>query len=137
MYLKSIILALGAASAVSATQLCVDSCNANNCLRALRATNIATRLSQASADCTRIVDVTYTPPASTITEYAAGPTTTITDLYDKRAVTSVGLPSYASDCASFYHFSSACSCIGVHPTIHTAPKPTVTVTLPAASTTVT
>ncbi|KAK6503236.1 hypothetical protein TWF481_008265 [Arthrobotrys musiformis] len=71
MYLRSLVLALGAVSAVSATENCVGVCNADNCLRALRATQIATRLPQASADCTRIIDVTYTPPTVTKTEYSA------------------------------------------------------------------
>ncbi|KAK6536709.1 hypothetical protein TWF281_000929 [Arthrobotrys megalospora] len=70
MFFKSFVLALGAASAVSATQQCAGVCNADLCLRALRATQISTRLAQASADCTRIVDVTYTPPTVTKTEYS-------------------------------------------------------------------
>ncbi|KAK6520960.1 hypothetical protein TWF506_001196 [Arthrobotrys conoides] len=73
MYLRSIVLALGAISisAVSATEKCARAvCNADNCLRALRATNTPTRLAQASADCTRIIDVTYTPPVVTKTEYS-------------------------------------------------------------------
>ncbi|KAK6500010.1 hypothetical protein TWF481_010368 [Arthrobotrys musiformis] len=77
MYFNRLIIALGAMSAVSATEVCVGVCNADNCLRALRATQIATRLPQASADCARIIDVTYTPPTVTKTEYETTTETTI------------------------------------------------------------
>ncbi|KAK6356070.1 hypothetical protein TWF718_000444 [Orbilia javanica] len=77
MYFNQLIIALSAISAVSATEVCVGVCNADNCLRALRATQIATRLPQASADCARIIDVTYTPPTVTKTEYE---TTTETNI---------------------------------------------------------
>ncbi|KAF3186676.1 hypothetical protein TWF225_004719 [Orbilia oligospora] len=79
MYIRSIVLALSAISAVSATETCARPrvCNTDNCLRALRATQTPTRLAQASADCTRIIDVTYTPPTVTKTEYS---TVTVTDI---------------------------------------------------------
>ncbi|EGX43284.1 hypothetical protein AOL_s00215g20 [Orbilia oligospora ATCC 24927] len=49
----------------------------SNIILALRATQTPTRLAQASADCTRIIDVTYTPPTVTKTEYS---TVTVTDI---------------------------------------------------------
>ncbi|KAK6330108.1 hypothetical protein TWF718_003536 [Orbilia javanica] len=90
MYLAPLIIALGAISAASATEVCVGVCNADNCLRALRATQIATRLPQASADCARIIDVTYTPPTVTKTEYETAtqiatvtiPSTFVQSFYD-------------------------------------------------------
>ncbi|KAK6345841.1 hypothetical protein TWF730_010184 [Orbilia blumenaviensis] len=170
MLSKFLVLALGAVSSVSATVHCRAACNADNCLRALRASQTPTRLSQASADCTRIIDVTYTPPTVTKTEYTTItetstlqiPDTIVQSFYDtqtdvieatattdqlvtttrqlvKRIATSssISFPSYATPCSGFYRFSSACSCIGVTPRIHTASTPSTTITLPVTETSLT
>ncbi|KAK6337571.1 hypothetical protein TWF730_002966 [Orbilia blumenaviensis] len=77
MVSKLFVLALGAVPSVSAAVLGRQVCNADNCLRAFRATQFPTRLPQASADCQRILWETVIPPAQTITEYSTISTTEI------------------------------------------------------------
>ncbi|KAF3190304.1 hypothetical protein TWF788_009103 [Orbilia oligospora] len=66
-------------------------------------------------------------------------TTVTKPAYKKRTVTSssISFPAYATPCSGFYRFSSACSCIGVTPRIHTASAPSTTITLPITETSLT
>ncbi|KAK6498930.1 hypothetical protein TWF481_011501 [Arthrobotrys musiformis] len=52
--------------AIFGTVYAGDGCNADNCLRAIRATS---RLSSASAACSAYIEQTVTPPTVTVTEY--------------------------------------------------------------------
>ncbi|KAH8912838.1 hypothetical protein BR93DRAFT_963974 [Coniochaeta sp. PMI_546] len=159
MYSKRLLSAFGLAAFVSAAE--AGSCNADNCLRAIRAT---TRLAQASIDCAAVFDVTVTPSTVTVTEYSTVseidtvtiPTTLVQTVHDtlttvvrvtstveasetvtiqpaKRAVSS-DVPAYASPCSGVARFSTACSCIGVTAKTVTAAAPSTTLTLPATST---
>ncbi|KAK6345840.1 hypothetical protein TWF730_010183 [Orbilia blumenaviensis] len=73
---KFLILALGAAcaapmaSAAAVVKRAGGQCHADNCLRALRASQFPTRLPQATLDCRGLIDVTVTAPVVTITEYS-------------------------------------------------------------------
>ncbi|KAK6538415.1 hypothetical protein TWF694_011291 [Orbilia ellipsospora] len=106
-------------------------CNADNCLRALRATEPSGRIAQASSDCKSLLWTTVTPLPVTITENAP-----VAALQQKRQA-STPIPVYASRCSEISRFSSACSCIGVTSSIITAAASTVIVTYvqPAVTTT--
>ncbi|OIW32481.1 hypothetical protein CONLIGDRAFT_630168 [Coniochaeta ligniaria NRRL 30616] len=85
MYSKRLFSVFGVAAIISPAR--AGSCNADNCLRAIRAT---TRLPQASTDCAAILDVTVTPSIVTVTEYstvletntATIPTTLVQTVHD-------------------------------------------------------
>jgi hypothetical protein len=46
------------------------------------------------------------------------------------------IPAYASPCSGSVRYSSACSCVGVTPSITTAPTPTTVITVPGPTQTV-
>ncbi|KAL8297729.1 hypothetical protein RB600_002647 [Gaeumannomyces tritici] len=145
-YIPLILLALG--SVVTA-----ETCHANNCLRAVRATQFPTRLD----DCATNFAVTVTPSASTVT-VTAHVTTTVAPVLRRRALldtdlrnpklaeraaqlgadakalaernTNTPVPTYATACADFAAYSSACFCAG-------ATQATVTAAAPVTSTTTT
>ncbi|KAK6514726.1 hypothetical protein TWF281_004921 [Arthrobotrys megalospora] len=77
--LHSLIAGLGFAAAASCAALVEAraACNADNCLRALRATQISGRLEQASSACNSFWVNTVTPSITTITETATYSTTII------------------------------------------------------------
>jgi len=83
---------LYAAATVTATGFAT--CNANNCLRAVRASAFPTR--PGTADCSSYFSVTV-QKSGTVTEY----------------ITPTDIPAYASACSGSVKYSSACSCIGV------------------------
>ncbi|KAK1948843.1 hypothetical protein LY78DRAFT_595058, partial [Colletotrichum sublineola] len=99
-------------------------CARDNCLRAIVASNIATR--SGSADCASFLQTTVYPGASTTTATVTVPTS------GKRQspATSVSsaFPAYASACRSVARYVSACSCVGVTPTTVTSSAAVVTVT---------
>jgi hypothetical protein len=51
-------------------------------------------------------------------------------------VTPTAIPAYASPCSGSVRYSSACSCIGVTPSIAIAPTPTTVITVPGPTQTV-
>ncbi|KAF3192530.1 hypothetical protein TWF788_000141 [Orbilia oligospora] len=131
-------LTLGAATATAQSML---KCNADNCLRAIKAGSFPNR--PVSADCISFFDyfATATITATEITTISDTTTaTTITipveapppDCKCKRGVPeSAPIPAYASKCSGFARYSSACACIGA--TLTAAP---VTTTVTKTSTTV-
>ncbi|KAL8382000.1 hypothetical protein RB595_005997 [Gaeumannomyces hyphopodioides] len=153
-HIPLILLAL--ASVVTA-----ESCRADNCLRAVRATQFPTRLN----DCATGLAITVTPSASTIT-VTAHVTTTVVPVLRRRAVldtdlrnprlaeraahpdadvkvlvernTNTPIPAYATACADFAAYSSACFCAGATRATVTAAAPvTSTITTVTATTTAT
>ncbi|MCJ1283027.1 hypothetical protein MMC26_002354 [Xylographa opegraphella] len=138
MHFSTLSVLCGLAAAASAA-----SCNADNCLRAVRANSFPTR--SGAADCSSYFEATVTPATATVTQ-----TATITSYSNKRrrALNAVGegvearqmtdiptaIPTYASACSGSARYSSACSCIGVTATTSTAPTPTMTVTVTATAT---
>ncbi|KAF3319222.1 hypothetical protein TWF173_003671 [Orbilia oligospora] len=149
MLLKSFIVGSSFVALVSA------GCNADNCLRAIRATS---RLASASVDCASffaIPTITYTDTLSfsetsfsttfitktttieltattsvdtaTTTTLNIAPTTTLTVQAPLRKRDEVQtIPAYASPCSGAVRFSSACQCIGiVSPTV--TPSTTITI----------
>lgn len=114
-----------------ASAAAVTSCNANNCLRAVRASAFTTR--SGTADCAAY-QTTYTTPLATVTVAGAVASS-------PPAVTPAAKPTkpaYASSCADDAAYRSACSCVGQTSTLIVAATSTVTVTTaagPAACTT--
>ncbi|KAK6518282.1 hypothetical protein TWF506_005442 [Arthrobotrys conoides] len=128
--LYSLIFGVGAVTAQSMIK-----CNADNCLRAIRAGSFPDR--PVSADCTsffnfyatatlittEITTISDTTTATTITVPVEAPPP---DCKCKRDVpNSAPIPAYASKCSGFVRYSSACACIGA--TLTAAPT-TKTVT---------
>ncbi|KAI9147026.1 hypothetical protein HJFPF1_13057 [Paramyrothecium foliicola] len=74
MIARSFLAALAATTGVSAL-VARGVCNADNCLRALRAASPKTRLAQAQADCAAYLTVTSTP-VTTVTDYDLSVATT-------------------------------------------------------------
>ncbi|MCJ1420347.1 hypothetical protein MMC32_006704 [Xylographa parallela] len=139
----SVLFGLAAAAAAAATTssaapTTTSKCNADNCLRAVRASAFPSR--DGAADCSSFFEATVTPATSTITQ-----TATVTafankrrralnaaeDALEARQVTVVpsAIPTYASACSGSVRYSSACSCIGVTATTSTATTPVTTVTV--------
>ncbi|KAI3538781.1 hypothetical protein CSPX01_09317 [Colletotrichum filicis] len=122
-----------------------NGCNADNCLRAVRATRFGTATMELRmAECSSFLAVTQIPATSTvyITESSiqtitANSTKTI---YQRQAAetpisaTKV-IPTYASACVDERRYSSACSCFGATAATTTAPTPIVTSTVTFVSTT--
>ncbi|KAK6544761.1 hypothetical protein TWF694_001444 [Orbilia ellipsospora] len=162
--MKSLILLISLGLVSGAILERGTGCNANNCLRAVRA---SARTAFASADCSSYLLTTVTPATSTsyqtttITNQAPAVTvTTTTKIFsivgsttvkkakrdpqpitipapsrgaalERRQVTVVpsSIPPYASPCSSPAAYVSACSCIGVLPSVTTAPTPVTTTTV--------
>ncbi|RFU27980.1 hypothetical protein B7463_g8365, partial [Scytalidium lignicola] len=87
-------------------------CNADNCLRAIRASAFPSV--PGTADCSAYFVATATPDVSTTTS---------------TVVVTVSIPTYASACSGFDRYSSACACIGVSGTTTTLPTPVFTATV--------
>ncbi|KAK1977946.1 hypothetical protein LZ30DRAFT_825344 [Colletotrichum cereale] len=119
-------------------------CNADNCLRAVRATRFGTATMELRmAECSSFLAVTETPIASTVfvTESSiqtitANATKTI---YQRQAaetpISTQAIPEYASACPDAARYSSACSCFGATAATTTAPAATVTSTVSIVATT--
>ncbi|GKT58226.1 hypothetical protein ColTof4_12151 [Colletotrichum tofieldiae] len=129
---------------VPAVKARATGCNADNCLRAVRATRYGTATMELRmAECSSFLAVTETPSASTVfvTESSIETITTNTTktLYQRQAAeTSIStktIPEYASACPDAARYSSACSCFGATAATTTAPTPTVTSTVSFVSTT--
>ncbi|TEA15271.1 hypothetical protein C8034_v002692 [Colletotrichum sidae] len=128
------ILAVTASAAVVDNLEARAGCNANNCLRAVRATRFGTATMQLRmAECSSFLAVTETPSPVTvfvtedIPETTAAPTLLETQL--TTAAPSKEIPFYASACGDDREYSSACSCFGAVPATTTLPTSTVTSTL--------
>lgn len=132
-------------------------CNADNCLRKIRGTAIATpNLTSRLADCSSFLQVTIEPdpryecftvhivhrliisPKDAHCHRNNQPRTQKRDLGGERlgliqarqvTKTPSSVPAYASACSGTARYSSACSCAGVTGVTTTAPIPTVTVTV--------
>ncbi|KLU82242.1 hypothetical protein MAPG_01316 [Magnaporthiopsis poae ATCC 64411] len=134
-----------------ATAVTAGPCHANNCLRAVRATQFPTRLN----DCATNLAVTYTPSTVTVTSTAQA-TTTVAPVIRRRALLDTDLrnpklgeraaeaaalierdaggpaiPTYATACTDFAAYSSACSCAGATPATITVPAPVTSTTVTA------
>ncbi|GKT41186.1 uncharacterized protein ColSpa_01367 [Colletotrichum spaethianum] len=133
-----------AALEVPAVQARATGCNADNCLRAVRATRYGTATMELRmAECSSFLAVTETPSASTVyvTESSietitANATKTI---YQRQAaetsISTKAIPEYASACSDAARYSSACSCFGATAATTTIPALTVTSTVSFVSTT--
>ncbi|EPS44181.1 hypothetical protein H072_1808 [Dactylellina haptotyla CBS 200.50] len=134
-----VLLLVGAAAAAATAN-----CNADNCLRAIRATAFPTR--PGTADCSSYFRATVTPATVTITEITtlsisftetlltktvirpSEDSNTLT--LEKRQATVIpsSIPAYASPCSGAVRYESACSCIGVTRTTITVATPSTTIT---------
>ncbi|MCJ1353139.1 MAG: hypothetical protein MMC33_003124 [Icmadophila ericetorum] len=133
-------------------------CNADNCLRAVRATSFPTR--DGLADCNSYLATTITPDPTTFTATATATQTVATvtvspdteseserkriarprrNLVEGRAAIrgrqnprggrgGGGIPTYASACSGSVRYSSACSCVGANVVTVTAAQLSTTVT---------
>ncbi|KAF3196040.1 hypothetical protein TWF225_000391 [Orbilia oligospora] len=131
-------LTLGAVTVTAQSML---KCNADNCLRAIKAGSFPDR--PVSADCIAFFNYFATATITAIDITTISDTTTATtitvpveapppDCKCKRGVPeSAPIPAYASKCSGFVRYSSACACIGA--TLTAAP---VTTTVIKTSTTV-
>ncbi|KAJ0166059.1 hypothetical protein CTA2_8888 [Colletotrichum tanaceti] len=125
-------------------------CNADNCLRAVRATRYGTATMELRlAECSSFLAVTETPSATTVfvTESSIETlTANVTKtLYQRQAaagetaavLSTKTVPGYASACPDAARYSSACSCFGATAVTTTAPAAaTVTSTVRVVSTTI-
>ncbi|KAK2041994.1 hypothetical protein LZ31DRAFT_375108 [Colletotrichum somersetense] len=119
-------------------------CNADNCLRAVRATRFGTATMEVRmAECSSFLAVTETQVTSTVfvTESSiqtitANSTKTIFQRQAaETAISTKTIPEYASACPDAARYSSACSCFGATAATTTAPAATVTSTVSIVSTT--
>ncbi|KAK6512291.1 hypothetical protein TWF481_001181 [Arthrobotrys musiformis] len=133
-----LLLSLGAATVAAQTLL---KCNADNCLRAIRASAFPGR--SGSADCISFLQnyVTSTVTTTEITTISdtTSVTTTVTipveapppDCKCKRQAPAPEIPAYASNCGGFSRYYSACACVGATttaaPTTTTVTKTSTTV----------
>ncbi|KAK6527523.1 hypothetical protein TWF694_004506 [Orbilia ellipsospora] len=127
-------------------------CEADNCLRAIRASAFPTR--PGTADCSSYFRAIVTPTTVTISQtvttitvtqtvstFTVLPTTTapttITAFKRKRQATGIptSIPAYASPCSGSSRYESACSCIGLTRNTITLSTPTTTVSVTVTSTT--
>ncbi|EFQ33862.1 hypothetical protein CGRA01v4_10757 [Colletotrichum graminicola] len=126
---------ISAVNAIAAPAPSPTKCNADNCLRQVRASAFPTR--SGTADCQAFQTVTSTVVTTTTVAAAAAaagkvkravvdPNIMITQLA-KRAAPAI--PTYASGCSNSAQYASACSCAGV-----TASTKTVTSTVTSTST---
>ncbi|KAK6342945.1 hypothetical protein TWF718_008323 [Orbilia javanica] len=138
MRFTPIILLAGAASAAVVSSL---KCNANNCLRAVRATAPVFSTRKQSEDCSLFLK-SYHPTVTAKTVHTPASTTTTTiqthggfDLELCTPLPSVpSMPTYATPCSGASAFSSACACIGI---TEASPPTAVTITIATATATTT
>ncbi|EGR44610.1 uncharacterized protein TRIREDRAFT_124059 [Trichoderma reesei QM6a] len=128
----AVVLSFVAAAMAGLINERTNGCNADNCARAVTGTREGLLpITSRQSDCSSFMQATVTPKATT---------TTITITVDpevtpkaKRAVanaapitvTPTAIPNYADPC-DVAHYSSACSCWGIHATTVTASTPTQT-----------
>ncbi|KAF3929658.1 hypothetical protein AA313_de0200648 [Arthrobotrys entomopaga] len=95
-----------------------------------------------STDCSKFLQTTITPSDSTVYETIIATDTlttdipTVTDPAKESPPTPASIPAYAAGCTVSSEYSSACTCLGIHPATITAPPRTVTATItipPSAS----
>ncbi|KAK2005949.1 hypothetical protein LZ32DRAFT_596303 [Colletotrichum eremochloae] len=119
-------------------------CNADNCLRAVRATRFGTATMEIRmAECSSFLAVTETPIASTVfvTESSIQTITanTTKTIFQRQAAETAAstkaIPAYASPCLDAARYSSACSCFGATGATVTAPAAIVTSTVSIVATT--
>ncbi|KAK2053189.1 hypothetical protein LY76DRAFT_629657 [Colletotrichum caudatum] len=119
-------------------------CNADNCLRAVRATRFGTATMEVRmAECSSFLAVTETPAASTVyvtessiqTVTANSTRTIVQRQAAETAISTKAIPAYASACSEAARYSSACSCFGATAATTTAPAATVTSTVSVVATT--
>ncbi|MCJ1434077.1 hypothetical protein MMC27_003443 [Xylographa pallens] len=138
MHFSTLSVLCGLAAAAAAATTTTLKCDADNCLRAVRASAFPNR--SGAADCSSFFEATVTPATSTVTQ-----TATVTAFSNKRrralnaaeealearqmTVVPSAIPTYASACSGSVRYSSACSCIGVTATTSTAATPMTTVTV--------
>ncbi|KAH8817347.1 hypothetical protein F5884DRAFT_779127 [Xylogone sp. PMI_703] len=108
--MKVLALLVAAVSAVSATA--TPGCNADNCLRGIRASAFPSV--PGTQDCSAYFVSTSTPALSTTTS---------------TVLVTVSIPTYASACSGYERYSSACACLGVFETTATLPTPVFTATV--------
>ncbi|KAL0943365.1 uncharacterized protein CTRU02_201251 [Colletotrichum truncatum] len=131
------IAAAASAAVVDHVEGRANGCNADNCLRAVRANRYGTAtMSIRMAECSSYLAVTHTPVASTVyvTETGAEPavesnTQTIQQRDIETPAPTKAIPAYATACPDAAAFSSACYCFGASPLTITAPTPTITSTI--------
>src|SRR6187402_503851 len=96
-------------------------CKADNCARAVSGTQRGPdHLRTASSDCSNAFILTDFPFGATITSWMTWveATSTVTVQEKKRQIEFDPVPPYASPC-DYYGYSSACSCLGITPTVVT------------------
>ncbi|KAF6805754.1 hypothetical protein CMUS01_14542 [Colletotrichum musicola] len=126
---------ISAANAIAAPAPSPTKCNADNCLRQVRASAFPTR--SGTADCQAFQTVTSTV-VTTTTVAAAGkvkravvdPNIMITQLAKRAAPT---IPTYASGCSNSAQYASACSCAGVTGSTKTVTSTVTSTSTPAAA----
>ncbi|KAE9566697.1 hypothetical protein CGMCC3_g17159 [Colletotrichum fructicola] len=135
-FFNTIALASGLISAVNAIAAPAANptkCNADNCLRDVRASAFPTR--SGIADCQAFQTVTSTVVTTTTVAAAAAPKVKRAVVNPNIKITQVAkraaptIPAYASGCSNSARYASACSCAGV-----TASTKTVTSTVTSTST---
>ncbi|KAK2051049.1 hypothetical protein LY76DRAFT_677647 [Colletotrichum caudatum] len=128
-FFNTIALASALIGAVNATPPSPNKCNADNCLRQVRASAFPTR--SGTADCQAFQTVTSTvlttttvdaPTAAAKVKRASVNSNRMTTQLTKSAAPTI--PAYASGCSNSAQYASACSCAGV-----TASTKTVTSTV--------
>ncbi|KAF6827374.1 hypothetical protein CMUS01_09028 [Colletotrichum musicola] len=145
MKLSLVVFAAAASAAVvDNLEARQKGCNADNCLRAVRATRFGTATMEIRmSECSSYLAVTETPSASTvyITERNVETVTINTRNLNRRDAPTPSptkaIPAYATFCPDAAAYSSACSCFGARATTVTAPPPPVvtsTVTIVATAT---
>lgn len=99
-------------------------CTHNNCVRAV--IGVHQDHSVARSDCSNFLEVTVTPPASTVSitlTSVVNATTTFQTFQPAKRQGAAAIPVYASNCLDAAAYASACSCFGVKPETITAPSP--------------
>ncbi|RDW67279.1 uncharacterized protein DSM5745_09145 [Aspergillus mulundensis] len=149
LYLAFLLLALWTASA-SASALAQGgglpcSGTVQGCANRLQ-NNQAPGAASKSADCSSFQRTTVSLPATTVTSTVSTVTVTVTDCPDappegrrlaarQVTVTPTATPTYLDGpCTTPGNYASACSCIGIPPTITTVPGPTETSSVTATVT---
>ncbi|KAF4847470.1 hypothetical protein CGCSCA4_v005628 [Colletotrichum siamense] len=119
-------------------------CNADNCLRAVRATRFGTAtMVLRMAECSSYLAVTETPqPSTTFVTETSLETITLNatrTIFDRAvgtpASTTKNIPAYATACKNDAAYRSACSCFGATGVTTTAPIPIITSTISVVATT--
>ncbi|KAL7926366.1 hypothetical protein ACQKWADRAFT_280108 [Trichoderma austrokoningii] len=127
----AIVLSFVAAAMASVIER-TNSCNADNCARAVTGTREGLLpISSRKADCSSFMRATVTPQATTttitITVHPGITSKPKNDVdYPATTVYPTAVPTYASSCVGAQQYSSACSCWGITANTVTAYTPTKT-----------